>query len=183
MVVSSRLSQQIAQNKRKQTQKKIMIVVLAIILIAALGTAAFFIFASLNKTDDGVSGSGGTTVTTYANKSDEEIQAELDEQTKNSRMAISVASEAKIEDGKVRVNVINPESNKFDQSFELKQDDKVLFTSGLIEPNTAVEWCEVSGAHIGSAKIVIYAHEKGNSEPFGNPQEIEIQLTGEQISG
>lgn len=156
---------------KKASKNKWLKVALGIILVLSLATSGVLLWQYFHPASD-----GGATITTISNKTTEEIQADLDQQVKDSMMTISVSTKCKIEDGRVRVNVINAEKNKFDQSFELIQNDKVLYKSGLISPGQTVEWCDAKDAVEGDATITVYAHKTGEANTTGNPQSAAVSL-------
>ena len=111
-----------SQKSEKQSRKKtIAIVLLALLLAASLAGLGYLAWQQFQPKAD-----AGATVTSYEGMSREEIQAELDRQTEESRMTMSVSAQPILKDGKIRVNVINAEDNRFDQRFELTQDGKVI---------------------------------------------------------
>ena len=91
-------------------------------------------------------------------------------------MTISVNAQAQLKDGKVRVNVINDEDNRFYQSFKLEQDGKVLYKSKSIEQGKTVEWVDAPDAKPGEATITIQGHDPESGKSSGNPQSVKIQI-------
>ena len=146
-------------------------VVLEIIVVAAIVCLGYLLWQHFHPAYD-----AGSTVTSTNGRSVEEIKADLNEQVKDSMMTISVSSKCKIQDGNVRVNVVNVSDNKFDQSFELIQNDKVLYSSGLIHPGDTVEWCNAPDAVAGDAIITVSAHNSGDTNTSGNPQSAQVKL-------
>ncbi len=142
------------------------IALIAILVIACLCLVGFL----LNQQNTSKEGASSQTR--------EELQAQVDAQTEASRMTISVATECEIENGEVRVNVINVDTNKFAQTFTLVQDDVVLFESDVLAPGESLEWCSAASAHAGKAYIVIQAYEVGTKALQGSPQSIEVTLIG-----
>lgn len=170
-------SEQVAEeeSKEKKSKKKtIIIILLSLFLVACIGTIGYLLYQSSQSNSP--SNDNGATITSYENKSREEIQADLDRRVQESRMTISVNAQAQLKDGKVRVNVVNDEGNKFSQSFTLKQDDKTLYESGIIEPGKTVEYCDAPDAHAGTAVVTIQAHNKETGDASGNPQSVEINI-------
>lgn len=147
-------------------------VLLVLLLVAAVGAIGYLV--TRPDTEDGVE--GGATVTKYDGKSREEIQKAIDEATANSRMTISVNSQAQLKDGRVRVNVINDEGNRFYQSFKLEQDGKVLYESKNIEQGKTVEWVDAPDAKPGKATITIQGHDPESGKASGNPQSVKIRI-------
>lgn len=156
---------------RKLIKEKPIECVLVACLCLTLTIVGVFVWQHFNSGHD-----VGATVTTTNGRSVEEIKAELNEQVKDSMMTISVASKCRIVDGKVRVNVVNADDNKYDQSFELVQNDKVIYSSGLIRPGESVEWCDAPDAVAGDAIITISAHNSGETKTSGNPQSAQVKL-------
>lgn len=151
-------------------RKNVVIALLVVLLVASLGGLAYLGWTALHPNTE------GTTISNYDGMSREEIQAELDRQAMESRMTISVNSQPTLQDGKVRVNVMNDSSNKFWQSFTLEQDGQTLYESGAIEPGNAVEWVDASNAHAGTAMLTISALDADSKQPHGNPQSVEVNI-------
>ncbi len=97
----------------------------------------------------------GATIQQTEGKTTAEIQKELDKIANESRMTISVAPTVQLKDGRARVNVINVEDNKFDQTFTLSQDGEDVYTSGIVKCGQKVEWCEADGLSEGTATITV----------------------------
>ena len=159
-------------DEKKGKKKTLLIVVLALLLAASLCGLGVLAWQHFNPP----AGDAGATVSKYDGMSREEIQAELDRQTEESRMTISVNSQPTLKDGQARVNVINDESNKFDQRFELVQDDKTVYESGVIHPGEAVEWCDADGLHEGEATITVARVDSGTGSVVGNPQSVAVTI-------
>lgn len=160
------------QQEKKKGGSKWLTVLLVLLLVAAVGAIGYLV--TRPDTEDGVE--GGATVTKYDGKSREEIQKAIDDATANSRMTISVNAQAQLKDGKVRVNVINDENNRFCQSFKLEQDGKVLYKSKSIEQGKTVEWVDAPDAKPGEATITIQGHDPESGKASGNPQSVKIQI-------
>lgn len=158
--------------QKKKGGSKWLTVLLVLLLVAAVGAIGYLV--TRPDTEDGVE--GGATVTKYDGKSREEIQKAIDDATANSRMTISVNAQAQLKDGKVRVNVINDENNRFYQSFKLEQDGKVLYKSKSIEQGKTVEWVDAPDAKPGEATITIQGHDQESGKASGNPQSVKIQI-------
>ena len=160
------------QQEKKKGVSKWLTVLLVLLLVAAVGAIGYLV--TRPDTEDGVE--GGATVTKYDGKSREEIQKAIDDATAKSRMTISVNAQAQLKDGKVRVNVINDEDNRFYQSFKLEQDGKVLYKSKNIEQGKTVEWIDAPDAKPGEATITIQGHDPESGKASGNPQSVKIQI-------
>lgn len=119
----------------------------------------------------------GATIQQTEGKTTAEIQKELDKIANESRMTISVAPTVQLKDGRARVNVINVEDNKFDQTFTLSQDGKDIYTSGIVKCGQKVEWCEADGLSEGTATITVQAVNKKTGKAYGNPQSVEVEVT------
>lgn len=158
--------------REKKGGSRWLTVLLVLLLVAAVGAIGYLV--TCPDTEDGVE--GGATVTKYDGKSREEIQKAIDDATANSRMTISVNAQAQLKDGKVRVNVINDENNRFYQSFKLEQDGKILYKSKSIEQGKTVEWVDAPDAKPGEATITIQGHDPESGKASGNPQSVKIQI-------
>lgn len=158
--------------REKKGGNRWLTVLLVLLLVAAVGAIGYLV----TRPDTEGEVEGGATVTKYDGKSREEIQKAIDEATANSRMTISVNSQAQLKDGKVRVNVINDEGNRFYQSFKLEQDGKVLYESKNIEQGKTVEWVDAPDAKPGEATITIQGHDPESGKASGNPQSVKIRI-------
>ena len=124
----------------------------------------------------------GATIQSYDGKTTKEIQDELNRQAEESRMTISVAPKVRIKDGKARVNVINANDNKFDQTFTLEQDGKDVYKSGIIKVGEKVEWCDAADLKTGTATITVQAVDKKSGKPSGNPQSVSVEIVNDTDS-
>lgn len=158
--------------ERKGKKKTLLIILLALLLAASLGALGYMAWNHFNPP----AGDAGATVLKYEGMSREEVQAEIDRQTEESRMTISVNSQPTLKDGRARVNVINDEGNKFDQSFTLIQDDAEIYQSGIVHPGEAVEWCDAEGLHAGEATITVARVDSGTGSVVGNPQSVAVTV-------
>lgn len=160
------------EGARKGGKKRTaLIAVLVAIALLAAGIGAWSVWKANSSKGD-----AGATVTSYEGMTKEEIQADLDRKANESRMTISVAAVCKIDGENVRVNVVNDASNRFSQSFTLKQGGKTLYESGTIKPGETVEWCKAPGAEPGTATITVQAHDADSGKATGNPQAAQVTL-------
>lgn len=160
------------EEKKKGRKKTLLIILPALLLAASLGALGYMAWSHFNPP----AGDAGATVSKYEGMSREEVQAELDRQVEESRMTISVNSQPTLKDGRARVNVINDEANKFDQSFTLVQDDAEIYQSGIVHPGEAVEWCEAEGLHAGEATITVARVDSATGSVVGNPQSVAVTV-------
>ena len=173
VVCDSEVLESGSRTDKDERRKKRILIIIIILLVLLLGVlSSIFIINNLNQGN----GDAGATIKSSNTKTVDEIRSELDKQVEDSKMTISVSSKCKIKDGKVRVNVINAEGNKFDQSFELIQNNKVIYSSGLIRPGEGVEWCDAPSAVAGDAIIKISPHVSGEKVVSGNPQSAQVKL-------
>lgn len=136
--------------------------------------AALLLWQMGNQT---VSLEAGTTISDYEDMTREEIQNELSKTARENRMIISAASRAALdENGFLRVNIVNDESNHVAQRFSLIQDDEVLYESGAIEPGKTLEFCHVADAKEGKAALEIQAVDSKTLQDRGNPTRIGIDI-------
>lgn len=151
-------------------------VTLAIVILVCLAGAGYLLYTNfLAPRED-----AGATISSYDGMSDEEIQAELNRQAEESRMTISVAAHPTLQDGRVRVNLVNDADNRFDQQFTLTQDGKTLYESGIVKTGKTVEWVDAKDAREGDATITVSAVDKDTGKPTGNPQSVSVQITAAQ---
>ncbi|WP_293844075.1 hypothetical protein [uncultured Parolsenella sp.] len=155
-------------NAKRRPVRIVLAVLLALCLVGAGALAAWHFLAP--KAD------AGATVTSFEGMSDDEIRAELDRQVEESRMTISVASKPQLQNGRVRVNVVNAQDSRFSQIFTLEQDGKVLYQSGIVSPGNTVEWVDAADAHTGEATITVSAADAETGKATGNPQSVTVEI-------
>lgn len=153
-------------------KKRIVAAIVACAIVVASALGYLFLTRHARPAHE-----AGTTVAETDGMSDADIRAELDRQVEASRMTISVAPTPRLQDGKVRVNVVNDPSNKFDQSFTLTQGGKTIYSSGVVRPGETVEWVEAPDARAGDATLTIQALDPSSDEASGNPQSVSVQIT------
>lgn len=157
-----------------KTVALVIVVILAILLACAGG---YMLWKSQQPVSD-----PGATIQSYDGKTTKEIQEELNRQAEESRMTISVAPKVRIKDGKARVNVINANDNKFNQTFTLEQDGKNVYESGIIKVGEKVEWCDAADLKTGTATITVQAVDKESGKPSGNPQSVSVEVVNDTDS-
>lgn len=162
---------------KKHHGKTIALVVVIILAILLAGAGGYMLWKSQQPVSD-----PGATIQSYDGKTTKEIQDELNRQAEESRMTISVAPKVRIKDGKARVNVINANDNKFDQTFTLEQDGKDVYKSGIIKVGEKVEWCDAANLKTGTATITVQAVDKKSGKPSGNPQSVSVEVVNDTDS-
>ena len=129
------------------------------------------------------------------NKSDEEIQADIDTDVAWYQMEISVAARATMLEGdtEVALNIENLEANHCDQKVKIYEEDNpddVLFASGALEPGTYLETVQLNHPlEVGTHRLIVefqgYEHDmslitsKGqplSHEPFGSPAAATVEV-------
>lgn len=162
---------------KKHHGKTIALVIVIILAILLAGAGGYMLWKSQQPVSD-----PGATIQSYDGKTTKEIQDELNRQAEESRMTISVAPKVRIKDGKARVNVINANDNKFDQTFTLEQDGKDVYKSGIIKVGEKVEWCDAADLKTGTATITVQAVDKESGKPSGNPQSVSVEVVNDTDS-
>lgn len=162
---------------KKHHGKTIALVIVIILAILLAGAGGYMLWKSQQPISD-----PGATIQSYDGKTTKEIQDELNRQAEESRMTISVAPKVRIKDGKARVNVINANDNKFDQTFTLEQDGKDVYKSGIIKVGEKVEWCDAAALKTGTATITVQAVDKKSGKPSGNPQSVSVEVVNDTDS-
>ena len=163
--------------EKKHHGKTIALVIVIILAILLAGAGGYMLWKSQQPVSD-----PGATIQSYDGKTTKEIQDELNRQAEESRMTISVAPKVRIKDGKARVNVINANDNKFDQTFTLEQDGKDVYKSGIIKVGEKVEWCDAADLKTGTATITVQAVDKKSGKPSGNPQSVSVEVVNDTDS-
>lgn len=163
--------------KKKHHGKTIALVIVIILAILLAGAGGYMLWKSQQPVSD-----PGATIQSYDGKTTKEIQDELNRQAEESRMTISVTPKVRIKDGKARVNVINANDNKFDQTFTLEQDGKDVYKSGIIKVGEKVEWCDAADLKTGTATITVQAVDKKSGKPSGNPQSVSVEVVNDTDS-
>lgn len=159
---------------KKHHGKTIALIIIVILAILLAGAGGYMLWKSQQPVSD-----PGATIQSYDGKTTKEIQEELNRQAEESRMTISVAPKVRIKDGKARVNVINANDNKFDQTFTLEQDGKNVYESGIIKVGEKVEWCDAADLKTGTATITVQAVDKKSGKPSGNPQSVSVEVVND----
>lgn len=162
---------------KKHHGKTIALIIIVILAILLAGAGGYMLWKSQQPVSD-----PGATIQSYDGKTTKEIQEELNRQAEESRMTISVAPKVRIKDGKARVNVINANDNKFDQTFTLEQDGKNVYESGIIKVGEKVEWCDAADLKTGTATITVQAVDKKSGKPSGNPQSVSVEVVNDTDS-
>ena len=161
-------------DEKKHHGKTIALVIVIILALLLAGAGGYMLWKSQQPVSD-----PGATIQSYDGKTTKEIQEELNRQAEESRMTISVAPKVRIKDGKARVNVINANDNKFDQTFTLEQDGKNVYESGIIKVGEKVEWCDAADLKTGTATITVQAVDKKSGKPSGNPQSVSVEVVND----
>lgn len=156
----------------KDGRRKMPVIILLILALLLACAGGFMLWKSMQPDID-----PGATIQQTEGKTTAEIQKELDKIANESRMTISVAPTVQLKDARARVNVINVEDNKFDQTFTLSQDGEDVYTSGIVKCGQKVEWCEADGLSEGTATITVQAVNKKTGKAYGNPQSVEVEVT------
>lgn len=158
--------------EEKDGRRKVPVIILLILALLLACAGGFMLWKSMQPDID-----PGATIQQTEGKTTAEIQKELDKIANESRMTISVAPTVQLKDGRARVNVVNVEDNKFDQTFTLSQDGEDVYTSGIVKCGQKVEWCEADGLSEGTATITVQAVNKKTGKAYGNPQSVEVEVT------
>lgn len=108
--------------------------------------------------------------------SDSEAQALVDARATSSRMLISLAPDMKLDDGRLRVNLIVPEDNNgIAERVEIVQDGEIVFASESVLPGSSLEWADAPDAHEGAALAMVHAvNDKGSD--FGSAVCVEVSI-------
>lgn len=163
---------EVTDKGEKDGRRKVPVIILLILALLLACAGGFMLWKSMQPDID-----PGATIQQTEGKTTAEIQKELDKIANESRMTISVAPTVQLKDARARVNVINVEDNKFDQTFTLSQDGEDVYTSGIVKCGQKVEWCEADGLSEGTATITVQAVNKKTGKAYGNPQSVEVEVT------
>lgn len=164
------------KDEKDERRRMIPIIILLILALLLACAGSFMLWKSTQRDVD-----PGATIQETSGKTTKEIQEELDEIANKSRMTISVAPTVWLKDGRARVNVVNVEDNKFNQTFTLSQDGKDVYTSGIVKCGQKVEWCDAEGLHEGTATLTVQAMDKKTDKAYGNPQSVEVKVTEDAV--
>lgn len=125
---------------------------------------------------DILQGDPGASVVEQQGKSAEEIQREIDEMTRKSMMTISLSPSPTLSGKRLRVNVVNDETNSLGQRFSLFQDGKRLYSSKTIKPGKTIEFCPADKVHAGEALVEIQAVDLKTNLDHGNPTQVKVSV-------
>lgn len=166
-------NKEIAQPRVDNRRKRNTLIAAVVILLLLCGIlVAHYINGRDNK--------GGATLGNYEGMTREEIQAELDQQVRDSMMTISLdVTPTLSEDGtKLAVRVANVEKNRFDQMVEVEQGGKVIGSYKGLKPGEKLDEIDVNGAKEGKATVTISAMKDGKAS--GNPSGFEVTITASE---
>ena len=122
-------------------------------------------------------GDTGSYLIPQGTMSDEEARAMLDRQAELSRITVSIRPVQELVDDQLHMNFVVPAgNNNFSERLEIEQDGRIVYRSGIVEPEHVIEWGDVAGAHAGAATATIYAVDADGFD-FGNPVSVEIEIS------
>jgi predicted negative regulator of RcsB-dependent stress response len=132
-------------NQKKNKTNKVLIAIIIILLLIILGVGGWFAWDHFN----GLNYSSDQTMSYFQDKTEEEIQAELDELQAKSNMTINCASRMVVEAGTTSctARIQNVEGNNFDQMVKIVLQDtgETLYESdGLIKPGYSIETIQLN---------------------------------------
>ena len=142
---TQKLTNETKKDNSKKT-RKVAVVLLVILLILFLGFLGFEFFIG-NNNDKKLEGAVSAQLGQLENKSNEEIEAELDRVIDESSMAISINSNPVFVHGlaKGTLQIENSPANHYAQNVVITRDDngEVIYESGLLQPNYHIQTDEL----------------------------------------
>ena len=121
-------------------------------------------------------GEDGTFIIPQGSMTDDEARTMLDRQVESSRITVSLRPKPELSDGLLHVNfVVVPDNNGFSERLEIEQDGRVVYASGVVDPEHIVEWAAAPAAHVGAATATVYAVDDAGND-FGNPVSVEVEV-------
>lgn len=158
------------QAKRKQTPAFYIVLVIAVLAIVVAGFLVFrTFFADQSSTRDPNAALGQ-----LANKSQDEVQAELNRAVEEGMFNISIAPVVDMADGQseAELRIENVPGNRYLMQVEIARDDtgEVVYKTGLIEPNHHIQRTKLdadldAGTYPCTASF--YAHDVDTEELIG----------------
>lgn len=127
-------------NTKKQSKKKILAVIIAVLAILLAGIAGVIYFVSLEKNTD-------SSAYLDPNASEWDTNIDSDEEESQGRILIPGYSGAKMQAGDtvLKIRVGNPEENTCYLKATIQlEDGTVLYESGLLKPGTGFEEVELT---------------------------------------
>lgn len=165
------MDETIIRNDRTQDARILIIAIL--ILIALLGAGGLVWWSVQPKGDT------GSYLIPIGDMTDDEAQSMLDRQAELSRITVSLRPVQELVDGRLHVNFVVPSgNNNFSERLEVEQDGRVVYRSGIVEPEHVIEWGAADGAHAGAATATVYAVDTAGND-FGNPVSVEVEIEQE----
>ena len=163
------------QRSGKGNRKKIALIVAGVCLLLVCGIAGFLLLSSGN------SGSGAT-VGSYDSMSKEEIQAQLDQQARDSMMTISLDMTPTVSENgaKLAVHVENVPENRFSQVVEVSQGGKTIGSYKGLKPGEKLDEIDVENCTTGAAVVTISAMDDKTDEASGNPSSFQVDVVADQ---
>lgn len=172
------------QAPKKKSKKKIIIIVLLILALLGAGIGAYFYFNNPYDTN--------ASSISYADATDEEIQAELDKKTEASRLWISVASSCRIDENSNAITAKNSKdepipvlNNLADNTRDIKytltlSDGTVIYESDLIKPGQSITSPEVStrpDAGTYDVTVTAQGYDPDSHKALGGPISAVVKLS------
>lgn len=127
-------------------EKKNMIIASLVVVIMVMAVLSLLTPEPAEESPIAKPGQGTIVEGEIPNMSNEEIKQYLKQKQDATMFTIQVNSESYIEKGstKLELAVANPEKNSLDAYIEIVDDDEVLFTSPIMNPNQYLETAELS---------------------------------------
>lgn len=181
----------LVEEKEKKDNKKIIVLILLILLLLA-ACAGIFMLNQNQVNNPGYDDNASSL--SWTNASDEEVQAELDRRTEESKMWISVAATSKVLKDTNQLSAKNTKnqdipvvSNLTENTRDIKytftlEDGTVLYESGLIKPGESIQTPEVQNKPASGVYDVTVTAQGYNTEthqPQGGPLNAIIKIVVE----
>ena len=172
-----------AVGAKSKKRKKIIIIILIICALIAGGIVAYCLLSNPYDTN--------ASSISMADRSDEEIQKELDEKTEASRLWISVATTCRIESGSNVISAKNSKdetisvlNNLSDNTRDIKYtltlpDGTVIYESELLKPGQSITTPEVKNKpDAGTYELTVTAqgYDQDSHKKLGGPLSAQVQL-------
>ena len=180
--------------KREKSNKKRITILIILLLLLLATCAGIFVLTQNQQNNNQVGYDDNASSLSWTDASDEEVQAELNKRTEESKLWISVANTSKILKDSNQLSAKNTKnqdipvvSNLTENTRDIKytftlEDGTVLYESGLIKPGESIQTPEVlvrPSAGVHEVTVTAQGYNTETHEPQGGPLNAIIKISVE----
>ncbi len=153
----------------KKTNRNTVLIAGALFM-AALAVSCFFVSEKWNAYKATYTNDSGATII----MDDELTEADKKALEEQENMTVHVRAHPVLDGNEINIGFKNVKENALPQSFQLKQDGKLLYKSGSVEPGMEITNIEAKGAKLGKATVEIVSISNGVE--YGNSAVINVEI-------